>query len=843
MTPTSHYDSSLLFVAPAISRCAIRAAPVRKRSPFAAAVALILRKIPSNFSFVFISLFCLTVFSPNLVRADSPVEGRIRRVGLFEGGIPQVRPGDWTFIEVELRYQGSAPFEGQLRVEQLDRDGDVVISAQDVALAPSGDWRPYQVYFVHSSASSPDPVHLKLYNNQGHLTEMTTDTGTVVSELVSDAPTRIDTDEILILDLSQPRKLPHAAMLASTSAQRNGSWMNTRLVRALAPRELPSRWLGLSGVDAIIWDDADPSMLSQQQVDALMEWIKMGGRILITSGKNWQNLSRSPLAAVLPVTITGSAERNEALEFLDIVNDEQYNGRLSKTYFRDPILRCQMAAHPEAIKIPAKDEGNQQIAYRNLFGRGTVTFVGASLLDLLPPPSNLVKADEPPDEMSSTPTRKDEFVRICEKVLARVFLGLPRQLEQDNSVMGYSSLNLFDLVRETINFGRLSSAFLIFAILFALIYSLLSTCGTYFYLKRRGMVHHCWTAFALASIVGIVIGTAMVWTLRGFSTKLWQTSVVDAHAGETYGYASCLFGVKTPDHSRLDLRLPVGAHEGVQPDEMGTIGSMPGSTSTENAESKFVAPESYESTHGGSILEKVPIRATLKEFRGAWHGPTHGTVEAKLVIDGDGRIGPGSFIHNKLGVALKDCYLLEATQELAGAGPLDLTRCFLVGTLDASGNGANIEGEELAERFYFDKPKTPADKPTLKRADTLLLSKTIKSWRGELPRNLIGGYQQTDAPVVTLTAEQTYYSMLLLSVYDLIEMEKAERQILHRSHGRMWNCTQQLTSSTAILIGHSDAAPPAVLEANLTSLQPEKARTMYRFVIPVDRTKTRSTKE
>ena len=52
-------------------------------------------------------------------------------------------------------------------------------------------------------------------------------------------------------------------------------------------------------VDVIVWDDADPSQTGPRQIDALIEGVRDGGRLLITSGSNWQSLVSSPVARAL----------------------------------------------------------------------------------------------------------------------------------------------------------------------------------------------------------------------------------------------------------------------------------------------------------------------------------------------------------------------------------------------------------------------------------------------------------------------------------------------------------------------------------------------------------------
>jgi hypothetical protein len=87
----------------------------------------------------------------------------------------------------------------------------------------------------------------------------------------------------------------------------------------------------------------------------------------------------------------------------------------------------------------------------------------------------------------------------------------------------------------------------------------------------------------------------------------------------------------------------------------------------------------------------------------------------------------------------------------------------------------------------------------------------------------------------TFTPRDEYTACLLLSMYNLLRPDSANRLQLIRSHGRALDCTHEITKRTALLIGWSDEASPVVLEKGLTALRPDKARTIYRITIPVEK--------
>lgn len=783
-------------------------------------------------NYVVFSALVLGVVSPE---AAGQVSARVERVGLFAGADPIVRSGNWSFVEVSLRFRGAAPFDGQLRLNQQDRDGDVVTSVLPVALAPNEEWRPYLVYFVPHEAAAGN-LRVRLHDSRGAIVDLMSDAGETMKELTAPPVSEARLDDLLIVDLTNPRRLPHLAALDMDAAGQRDR-INARQVRGLSPRELPSMWQGLEPVDAIVWDDADPSELSQQQIEALVGWVKAGGRLLITAGKNWQALAQSPLAAALPVTIRGVSQTKEAQEFLDLVENNDYESRLALWYSKHPITRCKMNVLPDALPMPA-DCPNAQICYRRLLGRGVVVFVGASLRQLLPPPKKAAVPEGQGDPSEARRREDDPFVEIaCEKIVGRRLLALPAVREEAMNPMLMAAPDLFQFLRTSIAFESVGTRFLILAILFAIAYTFLATTGSYWYLKRRSWEHHCWSAFGAASLAASIVGTGMVGWLRGVQKKLWQTTIVDAQAGVDYGYASCLFGIKTPNHTRLDLRLPVGDPE-TAAEQSGPLRAMPASTSFETADSHFTAAAAYESERAGAALRRVPVRATLKELQGSWHGPLGGVLEAKLVLkkttDKEAfryEFGEGSFIRNNLGVDLHDCYLLETSEEVAGERPTTLTRCFSLGNIPKDGPESQLDEQALRRRLYYvNDARAPADAPLVRLKQLPMLDNEIESLARRLRPLAMTDFQSSQ---LKLTGDEEYPAMLLLSLYDLMPREDKNQPSFRRSHGRSLSCTHRLGKETAILIGHTDEPPAATLEVGGRPLKPNKSHTIYRFVIPV----------
>jgi len=779
--------------------------------------------------------------------AGAEVRGRVLRHGLFAGGDPIVRSGYWTFVEIELSYQGAEPFEGQLRINQLDRDGDVVTAVQPVALANTGEPRPYQVFFLPYDDQRRSEAKVRLFDEKGEVARiLDTDSGQDVAELVAPTATVIPADDIVILDLTLPRRLPHLSLLDSNTTN-SQSELNRRIVRSMSPRELPFQWQGLDGVDCVVWEDADPSGNSARQLEALIEWVRNGGRLLITTGRNWQPLMDSVLAGALPVRVLGHERVTTASSFLELVGRREYaEGILAPHYARNGIMLSRLQPTRDAMPVPAGSDG--AIVYRRLLGSGLVTVIGASLNELLPPPGSGEREGESLLGAVLDRIRSEErdtfYETAAQKVVGRSLLHLPPEWRSEQTYIHLRPRDLYhDDLRGSISFSASSASFIIFAIVFAAAYTLSATLGSFWYLKRRAWEHHNWTAFALVGAIGVLIGTGMVWTLRGFRTRLLQTNVIDAVSGEGYGYGVCLFGIRTPNHTELDLRLPVdGAGSGAY----GAVRPTPEHHTWDESRSRYVSPEVYGNHLAGMLLDDVPIRATLKEFQGRWRGPLTGSLDARLVVvpnpdrgtDGPLRrlgstvFGEGSFIRNNLGITLRRCYLLETSDDSPHTGGAFVTgRAYEIGDLPASGEGMHLESDDLIERLYYTPPEADPTAPPEPREKLATLQDVLESWRKSATTRFSPAPGQR-----ARGAEATLYEAArLLSVFNLLRPSGDESAQLRRMHGMSLDCTHRLSRQTALLIGYSTDPAPAVLETDMTRLPADKSFTIYRFVIPVIR--------
>jgi hypothetical protein len=61
-----------------------------------------------------------------------------------------------------------------------------------------------------------------------------------------------------------------------------GAHEETHVVSGISAQELPDRWQGFKAFEAVVWSDAIPEQLREDSADALREYVRRGGHLVIT---------------------------------------------------------------------------------------------------------------------------------------------------------------------------------------------------------------------------------------------------------------------------------------------------------------------------------------------------------------------------------------------------------------------------------------------------------------------------------------------------------------------------------------------------------------------------------
>ena len=752
------------------------------------------------------------------------------------GGRHVVRLGHWTPVVVQLTLEGQTQFEGRLRVAQRDRDGDVGYDYHEILLnADSAASRTYTLYTLPSlGADGAIDLSVELVDQDDVLVEMVSAGRLVRALRAADTPTVLPDDETLILDVAEGQ-MGKVARLAETGPGLRP--LRPINVAHLAPRELPDRWQGLEAADAIVWDESDPDALNADQRQALAEWTRQGGVLVLATARHAAALQKSDVfGPLLPVTVGERTSLKEAGRFRSRwlglpEEDAEYAEAV-------PLVKCSVRKGAGARRVfpepgaESSSAGVDTLIARGRAGRGVVVFVAASLRELL--------------DAECNPTT---FWRA----LLEIRLTNTENYPDDRP--------LYQPLEAVVAFAATGGQYMVFALLFVMAYIGLATFGSWSFLKSRGWEKHNWTVFAGVAVVASLLSITATQTIRGVGQKLHQLTVVEATAGESAASATAYFGLKTGTHSVLDVWLADDYARAPEPQRTDCfLRALPADKSVAQGGVAFADPGSYELRPATAELLRVPIRATLKQFEGRWRGQLRGGIDAAVRLADrtftrsaneeqtvrERCFDESSTITNRLGVDLEDCFLFQPSVNRYEGGlnymsprsqNLTEIKVYALGALadGATVRPASLYTDQFGNRLtWSDWHRSLLDYQNAwgKRFAGDVSLKMLQE-KGKVKAGELSGFQEA---LLMLTA---------LSEYDetstTLQHYSQAPILFSRERCRWMDLSEVLTKDMVLLVGFAKAPGPVSLctrragsTRDYRRVAPEEAWTVYRVVIPVE---------
>ena len=569
--------------------------------------------------------FILLAAILSVARAQAqPVQGDVRSIGFEAGGVAGfvAREGQWTPILVELTAQGQV-FQGQLRCEVRDLDGDRVSYAETpVTVTPGAGIKRVWCYVACTGDDIGQPKTIEVISDAG---ERITSIDVPIAEIVI-------ADIEVVLDISE-RAVPRLLTLNRSSndffnlPRGDTEYYRGICVASLPARNLPDRWFGLEAADVVIWDDPDPDTLSSAQLEALMQWVRNGGKLVIGLGASWPRVAGSRLLSILPFAGQGRVEEVDTLVAL-----EQFTAG-SKTEFTDPV--AVVAAEPADDTLILRKDRLPSGAPLNLIamrqvGSGRVIACATRLGDI------------------STVALPTEF-------LPEILDLNPRSAtfrKEEADYLGGAQM-LYGKIIEPIEFRRAAGMFAILAAAFVALYILVSTVISWGWLRRKDWTQASWTLFAGLAVMASALSLVTVSLMRGVGDRVASFSFIDLETGANDARGRVYLGYKSSRRQRVDLAL--NCADGPLRPLTARSDDLP-----------YATPDRYQANVAARRLLNVPTRATLKQFEGFWRGRLDGSVAAQLTVDRKtGRITPQSWVRNNLGARITGGYLLYIDPRLS----------------------------------------------------------------------------------------------------------------------------------------------------------------------------------
>ncbi len=763
-----------------------------------------------------------------------------RQIG--DGGSQGLRIGSWVPIVVDVWLVGQEAFDGTLRVAQPDNDGDEAFDSVTVHLrSESGGAMRYFLYVIANPLRQGSSFAVELISTEGDRVEVIAN-GETVTKAKSAAPwSLVPADSLFILNLATASrsigKLQDIADLRDT-----GPFARDVRVGNASAADIPEQWFGMEMIDVIVWDHADPDELSDLQQAAMAEWVRQGGTLLIAGGARGAAIAQNEhFKKILPVTIGGARPETRFGELRfkllgeRLEQDDDDKDKLPAP-FSEPIELREITLRKGAKLIHRESSIDADVIARWRVGRGHVIY-SAIALD---------------DAFSAGGAARLFFKKV---------LYLADATDADDPAIASP---IFPEVYSTISFTRSGSMYLVIAVVFSLTYLVVATFGSWGFLSAKGWQQHNWTAFSIVAGVASVLSVLAVTTVQGVGHRMHQYSIIDAVAGDTYGYATTLFGLKTGSDTELDVWLPSDHSRETEPGPSKCYLRPVGAGSRlEDVTNSYTDPRAYRLDPGAARIEGVRVRSTLKQFEGRWEGPLGGTIIADVTVTPPkyvsgvfiSELTDASYIKNNLGVDLTNCWLLHSAKDihayednLGRRGPAWAGNDSRAGSVYAYPLGdlpADGQRKYLAAICYQPKPGQKQEDAILENALSIRQLAWAKPFRSTLLTPFTGGGDSVSA----LGKEQE--ALLMLSTVGDIDVGKFNptgsmgfqfgRTTISRERLRHLDLREQLERDCVYLIGFAADPGPVRLMTRSTGggayrvarPVPGKCGVMYRIRIPV----------
>lgn len=729
------------------------------------------------------------------------------------GVLDTVRPGSWAGIRVRLNDTGDRAREVMVRLAVRDPDGDTLLAQRAVTVSP----RSGQTVWLYAplpwstTATSAFGVTVEELASEGGTDEPRV-AETVGSGRVGPKGVAADSDAIIGVVGGMP-----AGGLMAYSITPDGldepltAHEMTRVVSGLTPRELPDRWMGLAMFEAIVWIEGDPSELTQGQADAVEEWVRRGGRLVVALpavGQAWEDVRANPLASILPAA---SVMRREGF-------DLERARALLRPRDRTPLpsdrtvhfFAARAGSKPaEASPVLAVKEG--VVAMRRALDAGSVTLVGLDLSD---------------HALAAGLDTQLFWHRLLGKRFDVLGRDEIRKLVDAKRTLLFSRTRAWldeDVGSAIAKSGSASVGVLLALIVFAA-YLLLAGPGSFALLRARGASQWSWVVFT--GIAGVF--TAIAWggasATRPMKTEIRHLTFLDHVYGQDQESA----------RSWMSVLLPTYGDRRVEIDDSGGTGTAhnalaPWQDPAVLAAARFPDTRPYVMDARNPSGLTVAARATVKQFRADWLGgpawrmPAPPAEGGLRLADSGGRMVVVGSLSHQLPSALRDVVIVV----VRGQAPMGID----------PGSGGKLLAFASAWRLVDGwEPGQAIDlEQTLSATGGEAADQYFESLARDVSPGTFGGLSPSDPGTLRRSARRmealAWRSML--GQPDYLNRGTDTRYSLLARDGQLPDLGVWFTQPCVIVVGRLDEAPlpiPLLVDGKRA---PSTGRVIVRWVYPL----------
>lgn len=609
-----------------------------------------------------------------------------------------------------------------------------------------------------------------------------------------------------------------------------GAHEETRVVSGIRPDELPDRWEGLKAFEAIVWSDALPQAMRVDAANALREYVRRGGHLVITlpeAGNPW-GLGARGQTWLDDLLISRAPRKDEAVALSDVIELLSKTDRImvdfemSLRVFSDSDAGFDVVDNHYEPLLAMPD--GRVVAVRRTVGFGRVTLLGIDLSSRRLASMRIPQADAFWNRVlgrrSDTPQAAELMAMDDAEppMLTRsaggneLIIGDERVFEPDVNKAGRAELGLFAAV--ILFFG----------------YFLLAGPGVYFVLRQRGLARHSWLAFAGVAALFTAVAWGGVRLLREHQIEYRHVTFLDHIArrpddprpGELLYQRGISWGaLYEPSYGTATISID---SEPKQRDLLLTWAAP------RNVQERFPNVDRYVVDVGRNFSAyDIPIRATATQLYANWLGALDPDWGGTLRVDPDDPIRVETGL-TKLEARLEGTLLHELPSPLTNVRVI-----WVSGTGTRQRRYVRIGGEELpwvqptrsgelistghmwissADSPWY--PQTPLSLSIFKPSPDTNLERNIYE---RYIRNEEGdGYSLMSRPSARLSQTRRYQFIEMLSMFHQLDPPKYLRWgdkepdtvVLARRMGRELDLSQWFTGPCLIVIGYLQSSPTPV---------------------------------
>ena len=594
------------------------------------------------------------------------------RIGLSEGNLFKV--GTWTPVWVQVK-AGPAPFSGFLDVVVPDDDDVRTLLRRPISIAANTiEWFP--TYARPGSTNAEFAVEVLDLNERRTGAAAAQHAGFHGSERPDREPDAGD-------HARQPAgRRGHSSALSGFKDENNQQGTDVVAVAGMrVPEGMPGRWYGYDAVEAVVLDTNDRNVmdaLAAGRGEALKTWVRNGGHLVVGVGENWQQVSDSILADMLPATLKGRTQLDDlgALESL---------AGSTKPISKAGAQRVMVTQLEdwEARGGKALDSTTTPLVVRGPYGFGRVTLVA---LDV----------DQKP--FADWEDRALFWMKAVDFRLIGVSdAGTPAGAAVNRSLYQANATDLSTLLRQALDqFQGVRLVPFGWVAFFIFLYILLIGPGDYLFLKKVvKRMELTWVTFPLIVLSVSLLAYTAAYAVKGTELRVNKVDVVDIDQPSGLLRGSTWFTVFSPQNRDYNVaivpqpidrdskaepalagikRLPEGTDVvlswfGVPESNFGGMNSSGrlGLSSSGYAYAPFgidQAPDRPETLR----QVRVPIWST-RSFNARWSAPAVKAVESDLQVVGTDRLS--GTVTNLLKQPMRNTILIFGKQVYHDLGTLE----------------------------------------------------------------------------------------------------------------------------------------------------------------------------